>query len=166
MHLFSRLKRHLLTTSGSGRRAFPPATLKAIEATIAAGEALHRAEVCLIIESALTLGEVLRHVSARERARELFALHRIWDTEENCGVLIYVNLADRKVEIVVDRAVGRRVDASDWQTICHTMTHGFARGEFHDSVNAALQKINTLLQQHYPSQGANSNQLDNRPVLL
>lgn len=162
----SRLKRHLLTTARSGRRAFPAATLKAIEATIAAGEALHRAEVCLIIEPALTPTEVLQQVSARERARTLFALHRVWDTEENCGVLIYVNLADHKVEIVADRAIGRLVDPGDWQAICHTMTHGFARGEFHDSVNTALQKLNALLQKHYPAQGARSNQLDNRPVLL
>lgn len=166
MKLLARLKRHLLTTSGSGRCVFPAAALKTIEASIAAGEALHRAEVCLIIEPALTLTEVLRHMTARERARELFALHRVWDTEENCGVLIYVNLADHKVEIVADRAVGRLIDASDWQAICHTMTHGFARGEFHDSVNAALQKLNTLLQQHYPAQGARDNQIDNRPVLL
>ena len=166
MHILTRLKRHLLTTSGTGRRAFPPATLKAIEATIAAGEVLHRAEVCLIIESSLTLAEVLQHVSARDRARQLFALHHIWDTEENCGVLVYVNLADRKVEIVTDRGVGRQVDSSDWQAICHAMTHGFARDEFHHSVITALQKINTLLQKHYPAQGASSNQLDNRPVLL
>ncbi|MGV8894326.1 MAG: TPM domain-containing protein [Burkholderiaceae bacterium] len=169
MHLFSRLKRHLLTTTGTGRRAFPPATLKAIEATIAAGEVLHRAEVCLIIEPSLTLSEVLQKVSARERARELFALHKVWDTEENCGVLIYINLADHKVEIVTDRSVGRQVHASDWQAICHAMTYGFARGEFHDSVIAALQKINALLQQHYPAQDDSNqlgNQLDNRPVLL
>lgn len=168
-HLFSvlsRLKRHLLTTSGAGRRAFPSATLKAIEATIAEGEALHRAEVCLIIEPALTPTEVLQQVSARDRARNLFALHRIWDTEDNCGVLIYVNLADRKVEIVTDRAVGRLVDASHWQAICHTMTNGFAHGEFHDSANAALKKLNALLQQHYPAQGARNNQLDNQPLLL
>lgn len=166
MKLLSRLKRHLLTTAGAGRRAFPSATLKTLEATIASGEALHRAEVCLIIEPALTLTEVLQQVSARERARELFALHRVWDTEDNCGVLIYVNLADRKVEIVADRAVGRVVAASDWQTLCHTMTHGFAHGDFRDSVNTALQKLNALLQHHYPAQGARDNQLGNRPVLL
>lgn len=166
MKLLSRLTRHLLTTSGAGRRAFPSATLKTLEATIASGEALHRAEVCLIIEPALTLTEVLQQVSARERARELFALHRVWDTEDNCGVLIYVNLADHKVEIVADRAVGRVVTASDWQALCHTMTHGFAHGDFRDSVNAALHKLNALLQQHYPAQGARDNQLDNRPVLL
>ncbi len=166
LSLFSRLKRHLLTTSGTGRHAFPPATLKAIEATIAAGEVLHRAEVCLIIEPSLTLTEVLQKVSARNRARELFALHRIWDTEENCGVLIYINLADHKVEIVTDRDVGRKIDSSVWQAICQTMTHGFARGEFHDSAIAALQKINALLQENYPTQGETSNQIDNRPVLL
>ncbi|MDP3844473.1 MAG: TPM domain-containing protein [Oxalobacteraceae bacterium] len=168
-HLFSllaRLKRHLLTTSGTARRAFPPSTLHAIEATIAAGETLHRAEVCLIIEPSLTPTEVLQQVSARDRARELFALHRIWDTEENCGVLIYVNLADHKVEIVTDRAVGRLIDASHWQAICHTMTDGFSHGEFQHGVNAALKTLNALLQQHYPSQGARGNQLGNRPVLL
>ena len=99
MKTLSRLLAHLRTTPAAGRRSFPPATLKAIEETIAAGETRHRAEVRLIVEPALDMQAVLSGVQARERARELFAHYRVWDTEENCGVLVYVNLADRQVEI-------------------------------------------------------------------
>lgn len=166
LHLFSRMKRHLLTTAGSARRAFPPATLKAIEAAIAEGETLHRAELCLIVEPALPLQAILHRVTARERASALFTQHRIWDTEENCGVLVYLNLADHKVEIVTDRAVGRLIAVSDWQAICQAMTQGFARGTFHDSMIAALTRINALLQQHFPANGERPNQLANKPILL
>ena len=99
LHLFSRMKRHLFTTAGSARRTFPPATLKAIEAAIAEGETLHRAEVCLIVEPALPLQAILHRVTARERASALFTQHRIWDTEENCGVLIYLHHTGRGFQV-------------------------------------------------------------------
>jgi uncharacterized membrane protein len=166
MKTLFRLFRHLRTTTAAARRAFPDATLKAIEATIAEGEKHHRAEVRLVVEPALDAQAVLAGMSPRERARELFAHYRVWDTEENCGVLVYVNLADHQVEIVADRGVGRVVAAQKWHTICRTMTQGFARGAYHDSMLAALGELNTLLQQHYPDDGSTQNQLSNRPIIL
>ncbi|HTN65161.1 MAG TPA: TPM domain-containing protein, partial [Burkholderiaceae bacterium] len=100
MKTLPRMRKHLLTTKVVGRRAFPAATLQAIQDTIADGEAQHRAEVRVIIETALAAAAVLRGVPARERARELFSHYQVWDTEENCGILVYVNIADHKVEIV------------------------------------------------------------------
>jgi uncharacterized membrane protein len=166
MKTFSRMMRHLFTTTAMGQRAFPPSTLKAIQTAIVKGEALHRAEIRLIIEPALPIRAVLDGTSSRERARELFAHYRIWDTEENCGVLMYINLADHKVEIVADRSAGRALSAHDWQAVCRTMTKGFASGAFHDSVVTALDQLNALLQIHFPDDGSRSNQLSNRPVIL
>lgn len=166
MKTLPRMMRHLFTTTAAGRRAFPPATLKAIQAAIAKGEAQHRAEVRLIIEPALTMQAVLGGMSARERARELFAHYRIWDTEENCGVLIYIDLADHKVEIIADRGIDRLIGRHEWQAICYTMTTGFARGAFHDSAIAAVEQLNLLLQTHLPANGARPNQLSNRPLVL
>jgi len=166
MKTLARMVRHLFTTTAAGRRAFPPPTLTAIQAAIADGETQHRAEVRLIVEPALTAFAVLNGHTARQRARELFSLYRIWDTEENCGVLIYVNLADRKVEIIADRGVGRAVTAPDWQAVCRTMTQGFARGAFHDSTIAGLAQLNAILATHFPENGARRNQLSDRPIVL
>ncbi|MFC7517162.1 TPM domain-containing protein [Herbaspirillum sp. GCM10030257] len=166
MSTFARLFKHLRTTSSAGRRAFPSETLKAIEAAITEGERKHRAEVRLIVEPALGLQEVLAGMSPRERARALFAQYGVWDTEENCGVLVYINLADHQVEIVADRGVGKVISASDWQTVCRTMTEGFARNDYHGSTLAALAQINALLQQHYPDDGSTRNQLSDNPVML
>lgn len=153
-------------TTASGRRIFPDASLKAIEDAIAKGERSHRAEVRVIIEPALSAPAVWSGVSPRERARELFSIYGVWDTEENCGVLVYVNLADHQVEIVADRGVGRIVSAADWEAVCRTMTRGFARGDYHASTLDALAQLNALLQEHYPDDGATRNQLSNRPVML
>ncbi len=166
MKTLARMVRHLFTTTAAGRRAFPAPTLTAIQAAIADGETQHRAEVRLIVEPALAAFAVLNGHTARQRARELFSLYRVWDTEENCGVLIYVNLADRKVEIIADRGVGRAVTAPDWQAVCSTMTQGFARGAFHDSTIAGLAQLNTILATHFPENGARRNQLSDRPIVL
>lgn len=166
MQTLSRLFKHLRTTTAVGRRTFPESTLKAIEETIAEGETRHRAEVHMIVEPALDAQDVLSGLSSRDRARELFSEYRIWDTEENCGVLVYINLADHKVEIVADRGVGREIPAGEWEAICRTMTQGFAKGEYHHSVIAALTRLNDLLEQHYPDDGTSHNQLPNRPMML
>lgn len=166
MNTLSRLLRHLFTTTAAGRRIFPDASLQAIEDVITEGEKRHRAEVRMIVEPSLDLPAVWNGMSSRDRARELFAHHGVWDTEENCGVLVYVNLADHKVEIVADRGVGRVVPAAQWQAICRTMTQGFAQGNYHDSAIAALKDLNALLEQHYPDDGSGKNQLSNRPIML
>ncbi|HYD78714.1 MAG TPA: TPM domain-containing protein [Paucimonas sp.] len=166
MNRLQRLLRHLTTTRFNGRRAFPPHTLKAIQAAIADGERCHRAEVRLIIEAALPLGALLENMPSRGRAHELFSRYRIWDTEENCGILIYINLADHKVEIVADRTVGRALNASEWQAACRTMTEGFHRGEFHDSAVAGVRQLNELLAKNFPADGSQANQLSDRPLVL
>lgn len=166
MKTISRTLRHLFTTRIAGRRAFPNETLKAIQAAIASGESLHRAEMRLIVEPALTIHAALAGISSRERARELFSDYRIWDTEENCGILVYINLADHKVEIVADRGVGKLLPAKEWQAVCQTMTQGFARGAFHDSAIAGLTQLNDLLKTQFPAAGARPNELSNRPVVL
>jgi uncharacterized membrane protein len=161
-----RALRHLMVGAGTGRRCFPPDTLKAIEAAITEGERRHRAEVRLIVEASLPMGAVFADVSNRGRARTLFAQYGVWDTEDNSGVLIYVNLAAREVDIIGDRNVGRLIADSEWQAICRTMTQGFAQGEFHNSTLAALAQLTTLLTHHFPADGARPNQLPNEALIL
>lgn len=161
-----RALKHGLTSGAAARKAFPSATLQAIEEAIARGEQLHSAEVRLIVEPALGLEAAFKNVSNRERALALFAQYGIWDTEENCGVLIYINLAERQVDIVVDRNVGRRIEAAEWQAICQTMTQGFANGDYHNSTLAALDTLNDLLSRHFPPRDGRPNQLPNAAIVI
>lgn len=166
MNTTLRLWRHLSTTKRAVRRTFPAATLHAIQTVIGDGEVTHRAEVRVVIEAALTAGFILQGGSARHRAIELFTHYRVWDTEENCGLLLYINVADHKVEIVADRGVNRVVTKKEWQEVCKTMTDGFAADNYHDSVLKALAQLNTLLTRDYPQIGAQHNQLSDKPILL
>jgi uncharacterized membrane protein len=161
-----RALRHGLTSAAVGRRCFPTATLQAIERAITQGELRHRAEVRLIVEPSLTMSAAFHNVSNRDRARALFAQYGVWDTEENCGVLLYVNLAAREVDIVADRHVGKLVADSEWQTICRTLTQGYATGDYHGSTLSALEQLNTLLARHYPADGSRPNQLPNQALIL
>lgn len=166
---FRRLQRawrHGTTSTAAGKRAFPPATLEAIEQAITQGEQRHRAEVRLIVEPGLDARSAFNNTSNRQRARALFAQYGVWDTEENCGVLIYINLAAREVDIVADRHVGRAVADTEWQTICRTMTQGYAQGDYQASTLSALEQLNTLLARLYPAGGERPNQLPNDALIL
>jgi uncharacterized membrane protein len=161
-----RTLRHLLSTRTEAARVFPPATLEAIAEAITAGEQTHRGEVRLVVEKSLPLSAVWDGISNRQRALALFADYGIWDTEDNCGVLIYVNLADRKVDIVADRGINLRIEPATWQAVCNTLTAGFAQGRFHDATLDAVQQVNALLRQHFPSNGARANELPDKPLML
>jgi uncharacterized membrane protein len=162
----SRALRHWKTSAAAGRRAFPQATLAEIGRAITAGEQSHRGELRLIVEASMPFEAIWAGVSNRQRALALFAEHGVWDTEDNCGVLVYINLAERAVDIVADRNIDRKIGAATWQTVCRTMTDGFAREQFRDSTIAAVAQVNALLHEHFPSSGARANELPDNPILM
>jgi len=162
----ARAWRHATSGAGEAKRAFPEATLTAIAEAIDAGERTHRGEVRLIVEKALPFDAAWDGVTNRQRALALFADYGVWDTEDNCGVLIYVNLAEHKVDIVADRGIDRKIDAATWQAVCRTMTEGFKAGRFHDATLAAVAQVNALLRQHFPASGERANELPDRPIML
>ncbi len=148
------------------RRAFPAAAMDDIAAAVHASEARHLGEIRFVVEGALDFPALWRDQSARERALEVFSLLRVWDTEHNNGVLIYLLFADRDVEIVVDRGIDVRVGAAEWERICRTMEEHFRRREFVQGVKAGIQAIDRHLVRHFPAAGENRNELPDRPTML
>jgi uncharacterized membrane protein len=163
---FRRLLQHLMTGGFHVHRRFPPAALQRVEAAIREEEATHRGEICFALEAALPLGALLAGVSARARAIQIFSELRVWDTEENNGVLIYLLLADRDVEIVADRGIHRAVGVDAWEAICHEMEAAFREGRFEEGVLAGIRRVSELLRRHFPAEGGPRNELPDRPVVL
>ena len=124
----SRALRHLLLPDWWVQRVFARSDLAAIGAAITAGEKAHRGELRFVVEGALPLASLWRDQSSRARAAELFASQRVWDTEENSGILIYVQLLDRRVEILADRGIAARVPQAEWDAICREMEGSFRGG--------------------------------------
>ncbi|VCU69701.1 hypothetical protein PIGHUM_01764 [Pigmentiphaga humi] len=162
---FKRYLRHLFTTRGTVARAFPPATLEAIEQAIRSLEASHDGEICFIAEGGLDFGLLWRQQSPRERALELFTLQRIWDTEHNNGILLYVQMADHAVEIVCDRGIHACTDAGQWESICHAVEASFRRGRYEQGVLNGIAALAQTLARHYPGR-PRSNQLPDKPRLI
>jgi uncharacterized membrane protein len=161
-----RFWRHVFTDEASARRAFSDADLDRLQRSIVAGETTHRGQVSVAIEPALPLWRVLRKLAPRERALEVFGLLRVWDTEENNGVLVYLLLADHDVEIVADRAIHQRVGSSAWEAICKEMEAAFREGRFVDGVDEGIREISALIATHFPGDGRDVNELPDRPVVL
>ena len=165
MNLWDRLYRHLWLPGSQLRRAFPNASRAAIERAVEASERGHHGEIRVCIESALPLGAVVRGKSGRERALEVFSELRVWDTEQNTGVLIYVLMADRDLESLADRAAHRCVPQATWDHICSEMEQRFRAGEMEAGVIAAVEAVSKILTEHFPASGENVNELANRPVI-
>lgn len=157
-----RIARHLLRIG----RAFPDSAMTAVEQAIGKSEKLHRGEVRFAVEDSLDGMALFAGQSARERAIEVFSLLRVWDTEENNGVLIYLLLADHDIEIVADRGINAKVSADEWESICHAMEAALRRGELGAAVVAGVEEVSRLLARHYPPRPGDRNELADRPVRL
>jgi uncharacterized membrane protein len=161
-----RIWRHLAMTQGRVNRAFPRATLGVIEKAIKACEAAHLGEIRFVVEGALDTAPLFGGQSAKERALQLFSNLRIWDTEQNSGVLIYLLLADRQVEIVADRGIHARAGNRVWATICAAMESEFKKSKFEDGVVYGIQAVTHQLTKHFPAGVGNRNELPDKPLVL
>ena len=164
--MLSRWWQNLTTTHFALRRHFPPATLSAIDAAITASERDHRAEIRCAVETALPVGELARGVTSATRAAGVFSGLGVWDTAENNGVLLYVVLAERRIEIVADRGFDGRVAPTEWQAICHEMEAAFRAARYEPGTLSALERISVLARRHFPADGGDRNELPDRTVLL
>jgi uncharacterized membrane protein len=163
----ARIGKHLLHHHWWQRRYFPPRVLSAIEAAIKAGEATHSGQVRFVVEGALDGAPLFRGQSARARALDIFSQLRIWDTAHNNGVLIYLLLADRDVEIVADRGIDARVGAAGWEKICAAMEKDFRSRNFEAGVITGVEAVSRELASHFPaSGGAGPNELPDVPVVI
>jgi uncharacterized membrane protein len=166
----ARLIRHLAAPHWRARMRFPSKTLDAIEQAIARAELTHAGEIRFAVESVLAPLPILKGVTPRDRAHEVFASLRVWDTEQNNGVLVFVQLADRSVEIVADRGFDGRVSPAEWAAVCRLMEEHFRAGRFEAGSIAGVDAIGTVLARHFPQipgqTVASRNQLPDRPTLL
>jgi uncharacterized membrane protein len=158
-----RIGKHLLEHRWRAGRIFTPKVLAAIEQAIKAGEATHSGQIRFVVEGALDGAALFRDQPARERALDVFSQLRIWDTAHNNGVLIYLLLADRKVEIVADRGIDAKVGAAGWAKICADMQADFKSGRFESGVIKGIAEVSQQMAKYFPPHGPGKNELpDNR----
>jgi uncharacterized membrane protein len=161
-----RIVRHLLMTPWRVRAAFPTGALQAIEHEIQASRASHVAEIRFVVEGALHGARLYHGQSPRERALDVFSMLRIWDTEHRNGVLIYVLLADRAVEIIADRGAHVRVGSHEWEGVCRRMELAFRERRFESGAIAGIETVTRHLAAHFPARAGDSNELPSSPVVL
>lgn len=166
MNKFARIVRHLLAGRWQVIHHFPKSSMVAIEAAIKHSEASHLGELRFAVEAGLDWRELWHGITPRQRAIEVFSQLRMWDTEHNSGVLIYLLLADRRVEIIADRGIHARVGDAGWSGICHEMEAAFRAGLFQQGVVTGLSHISALLIQHFPATSNHPNELSDKPVVL
>jgi uncharacterized membrane protein len=165
--IFTRLLRHRWMDESDARHAIPPELVHRLGQRVAASEQRHSGEIRIYVEAALPTSYLLRQATPRERAVAMFGKLKVWDTEHNNGVLIYLLLAERAIEIVADRGLSKRVDPGEWQRIVDRMRSAFREARFEDGLTQALEEVSALLVAHFPLApgDANKNELPDEPVL-
>jgi uncharacterized membrane protein YgcG len=161
-----RVMRHLSIGRAAVRRVFPLRTLDAIESAIRETEARHAGQIRFAVEAALDLMPLLAGQTAQQRAIEVFSKLRVWDTEHNNGVLIYLLLADRDVEIVADRGIHVKLGKEVWEAICREMEVAFREGKFEEGVLAGIHAVGEHLSRHFPARSGKANEMPDSPVVL
>ncbi|WP_374316985.1 TPM domain-containing protein [Aquabacterium sp.] len=151
MQTWRRTLRHLWLDAGDARRALTPSGLKRLEEAVRQSEIHHRGELRLCVEASLPLPLLWRGMSARQRAIEVFSRLRVWDTAQNNGVLIYLLLADRRIEIIADRGLSEHVSKAQWQAMADTLGTQLAQGAFEQGMRGAIAEVDALLRQHFPA---------------
>jgi uncharacterized membrane protein len=163
---FARLMKHMLTPHWIVGGAFPRRTLDAIEQAIGNSEKTHDSELRFAVEAALHPLALTRGLTARQRAIQVFSELRVWDTQHNSGVLIYVQLADRRIEIVADRGISAKVPQEQWDAVCRRMEDAYRKREFEQGTLTGIAEITRLLATHFPPLADNPNELSDAPVVL
>jgi|ERR1700756_3832530 uncharacterized membrane protein len=161
-----RTAKHLIEHHWRARRIFTRQVLARIEQAIKAGEATHAGQVRFVVEGSLDGVPLFRDQSARERALDVFSHLRIWDTEHNNGVLIYLLLADRRVEIIADRGIDAREGEAGWQAICRSMEAEFREGRFEAGAIKGIEAVSRELAKYFPPQSPQRNELPDAPVVI
>ena len=172
----ARFFRHLISNPWQVKHHFSEQALQNIEAAITESEAKHTGEIRFVVELGLHPFEILSKKSPRVRAIELFSHLNIWNTERNNGVLIYLLLADRDVEIVADRGIDKPIGYDRWDVICHGIEVLFRRGEFEAGVLQGIAEVNKALEAHFPVKSIKNkrkrsvqrkkNELPDKPLIL
>jgi uncharacterized membrane protein len=164
---WTRLLKHRLLDERDAERLLGAGALERIGQRVAASERRHSGEIRVCVEAGLPFSYIRRHATPRERAVAMFGKLRVWDTEQDNGVLIYLLLAEHAIEIVADRGLNRHVDAAEWERIAATMREAFRSHRFEEGLNQAVDAVDALLVRHFPlAAGApNPNELPNAPEL-
>lgn len=160
-----RILKHRLWDEADAARALGPGALARIQERVSRSEAGHAGEICVCVEASLPLSYLWRRATARDRAITQFGKLRVWDTEGNNGVLIYLLLAEHKVEIVADRGLNAHVPPDRWQAVLEAMRSDFQAGSFETGLITAVDQVDALLRAHCPLRPS-ERAVDERPDTL
>ncbi len=163
-----RLLRHRWLDESDSQRALPPDVLERLTARVAASEKRHSGEIRICVEAGLPASYIWQNLDARDRAVMMFSKLRVWDTEQKNGVLIYLLLAEHRIELVADRGIARKVGTEEWAGMVAHLSDALKAGKYEDGLTTALEEVSAVLVREFPlgRDQADSNELPDAPVLL
>ncbi|TGK00164.1 hypothetical protein EHQ53_04960 [Leptospira langatensis] len=148
------------------RKYFSSKDLKEIKSAVTDSEKSHRGEIRIAIETKLSLYQVLFGKTAKERSVEMFSFLRVWDTEENTGILVYLLLSEKKILILADRGIYKKIGQDRLNEISHKIGTGLKSGKAKEAIVEGIRELSSDLKKHFPAKGKNPNELPDEPFIV
>jgi putative membrane protein len=108
----------------------------------------------------------IANANARRRASEQFIAQNLHTTTGRTGVLLFVSVAEQRVEIIADSGIDARVPKGTWQGIVDDFTRQIGEGRAADGFVAAIERIGVLLSEHFPPGSIDPNELPDHLIVL
>jgi uncharacterized membrane protein len=164
----ARILRHWLAFSWRVKPILSASERERIADIIEASEKNHTAEIAVAIEARLPWTYLKRNACARERAWNAFGKMQVWDTPQNNGVLIYLLWADKRIEIVADRALAQVIPQSQWSAWVYLLNQHAKQRTWGDGLARVISEMDIILCQHFPqtAQYTDDNRSSNRPEIF
>jgi uncharacterized membrane protein len=104
-----------------------------------------------------TSGEIRVYVETKlgksdalSRATELFFKHKMNETKDRNGVLVYVAVKDKKIAIYADQGIYERMGIEFWYSQVQEMTAHFKSMNYVNGITTVVKEIGQALHAHFP----------------
>ncbi len=114
-----------------------------------------------------TSGEIRVHIEEHcskeplERAARIFHELGMDQTEQQNGVLIYIASEDHKAAVYAGQGIHKQVEEGFWNDALHILLNHFKEEDFEEGIEAAVHKVGTKLEELFPFQRGDVNELSN-----
>jgi putative membrane protein len=103
--------------------------------------------------------------SVRAAAEKAFFTHGLQNTVDKTGVLIFLSVEERKIEILGDEGINAKIEQSTWDSFVEKLAIKIREGQPAQGICDLIAEIGVILTQYFPIQPDDENELSNDVII-
>ena len=102
----------------------------------------------------------------RSRAMQHFAESGVYSTRDHTGILIFISLLERRVEVLADKGISEKIPQDQWDSLVADLSAAIKAGSMADGLCQAVESCGKKLSGHFPIKADDTNELSNSVDIL